>query len=354
MMNPPILEVDNLRQWFPIRSGFFQRITGHVKAVDGVSFTVQENEVLGLVGESGCGKTTTGRTILRLYEPTGGDVWYRQADGERVNVTELSRKEMKALRREMRMIFQDPFSSLNPRLAVSDIIGEPLVIHKAAQGRAIENRVAELMTAVGLDPAYMTRYPHEFSGGQRQRIGLARTLALNPRLIVADEPVSALDVSIQAQVLNLLGNLKDELGLTVIFIAHDLSVVEHICDRIAVMYVGKIMEIAESEELLRRPKHPYTEALVSAVPPADPDIQLDRIILDGDVPSPANPPSGCVFHPRCRYAEEICTKEEPPLEEIVAGHYAACHFARELDLQGVEARVQAAREVEERMTGVPA
>ncbi len=352
-MNPPILEVQNLRQWFPIRTGLFQRVTGHVKAVDGVSFTVQENEVLGLVGESGCGKTTTGRTILRLYEPTGGDVWFRQADGERVNVTELSRKEMKALRREMRMIFQDPFSSLNPRLAVSDIIGEPLVIHNAAKGRAIEDRVAELMTAVGLDPAYMTRYPHEFSGGQRQRIGLARTLALNPRLIVADEPVSALDVSIQAQVLNLLGNLKDELGLTVIFIAHDLSVVEHICDRIAVMYVGKIMEIAKSEELLRRPKHPYTEALVSAVPPADPDIQLDRIILDGDVPSPANPPSGCVFHPRCRYAEDICTREEPPLEEISNGHVAACHFARQLDLQGVDARAQATRAAEQRVVETP-
>ena len=227
------------------------------------------------------------------------------------------------------------------------------MIHKAAQGRAIEDRVAELMTAVGLDPAYMTRYPHEFSGGQRQRIGLARTLALNPRLIVADEPVSALDVSIQAQVLNLLGNLKDELGLTVIFIAHDLSVVEHICDRIAVMYVGKIMEIAESEELLRHPKHPYTEALVSAVPPADPDVQLDRIILDGDVPSPANPPSGCVFHPRCRYAEEICTQEEPPLEEISAGHMAACHFARELSLQGVGERVRAQREAEERVAETP-
>lgn len=330
-----ILEVKNLKQHFPIRSGFFQRVVGHTKAVDGVSFFLRNQEVLGLVGESGCGKTTTGRSILRLYDPTAGEVWYRKANGERIDIVQISQEEMKPLRREMRMIFQDPFSSLNPRMTVRDIIGEPLIIHKVAKGRELEDRVAKLMSAVGLNPAYMRRYPHEFSGGQRQRIGLARTLSLNPRLIVADEPVSALDVSIQAQVLNLLQEIKEELGLTMLFIAHDLSVVEHICDRIAVMYVGKIVEMAESEQLLRHPLHPYTEALVSAVPPADPDIQMQRIILEGDVPSPANPPSGCVFHPRCRYAQDICKQQVPLLEEVEPGHYAACHFARELTLEGI-------------------
>lgn len=333
--NKIILEVKNLKQHFPIHRGLLQRVVGYIKAVDGVNFFIRENEVLGLVGESGCGKTTVGRTILRLYDPTAGEIWYRQMNGERINIAGISQKEMKPLRREMRMIFQDPFSSLNPRLTVKDLIGEPLIIHKVASGKALEERVSDLMKAVGLNPAYMRRYPHEFSGGQRQRIGLARTLALSPRLIVADEPVSALDVSIQAQVLNLLQGLKDDLGLTLLFIAHDLSVVEHICDRIAVMYVGKIVELAPSEEVLAHPLHPYTEALVSAVPPADPAIKLNRIILEGDVPSPANPPSGCVFHTRCRYAQDICRREEPPLLEYEPGHYASCHFAKELDLQGV-------------------
>jgi oligopeptide/dipeptide ABC transporter ATP-binding protein len=330
-----ILEVKELKQWFPLRSGLLQKVVGYIRAVDGVTFTLIENEVMGLVGESGCGKTTVGRTILRLYDPTGGEVWYQKASGERVEVSALSQKQMKPLRQEMRMIFQDPFSSLNPRLTVKDIIGEPLAIHGIARGQAAEHRVAELMEAVGLNPSYMRRYPHEFSGGQRQRIGLARTLALRPRLIIADEPVSALDVSIQAQVLNLLERLQAELGLTLLFIAHDLSVVEHISDRIAVMYVGKIVELAESEVLLRHPLHPYAEALLSAVPPADPAIRLDRIVLEGDVPSPANPPLGCIFHPRCRYAQDICSQEEPTLIEVESGHWASCHFARELELQGV-------------------
>jgi oligopeptide/dipeptide ABC transporter ATP-binding protein len=310
-------------------------VVGHIKAVDGVSFSLQKNEILGVVGESGCGKTTVGRTILRLYDPTDGEIWYRKWDGEAVDIATISQQEMKPLRQEMRMIFQDPFSSLNPRFTVKDIIGEPLIIHGVAKGKAMEDRVAELMRAVGLDPTYMRRYPHEFSGGQRQRIGLARTLSLSPRLIIADEPVSALDVSVQAQVLNLLQELQEELGLTLVFIAHDLSVVEHICDRIAVMYVGKIVESADEEILLEHPLHPYTEALVSAVPPADPDIRLNRIILEGDVPSPANPPSGCIFHPRCRYAKEICSQEEPPLVEVEPDHHASCHFATELQLQGV-------------------
>src|SRR5512133_1605506 len=244
---------------------------------------------------------------------------------------------MKPLRREMRMIFQDPFSSLNPRLTVKDLISEPLEIHNVAHGKVAEDRVAELMRAVGLDPAYMRRYPHEFSGGQRQRIGLARTLSLNPRLVIADEPVSALDVSVQAQVLNLLQELKERLGLTLIFVAHDLSVVEHISDRIAVMYVGKIVEMAETDELLRQPFHPYTEALLSAIPPADPDIHPNRIRLQGEVPSPANPPAGCIFHPRCSYAKPVCSQQIPELVEITPGHFASCHFAKELTLRGIGA-----------------
>ena len=332
-----ILEVVGLKQHFPIRGGFFQRVIGQIKAVDGVTFSVRRNEVVGLVGESGCGKTTVGRTILRLYEPTAGDIWYRTEAGERVNLSKLSAKEIKPLRRDMRMIFQDPFSSLNPRRTVKELIGEPLEIHGVAKGKELEQRVGELMLEVGLDPNYMERYPHEFSGGQRQRIGIARTLSLRPRLIVADEPVSALDVSVQAQVLNLLQSLKDQLGLTLIFIAHDLSVVEHISDRIAVMYVGKLVEITGAEELLRHPRHPYTEALVSAVPPADPDIVTHRIVLQGDVPSPANPPKGCVFNPRCRYANTTtCVTVEPPLQEITPGHFVACHRASEIQLVGVD------------------
>jgi oligopeptide/dipeptide ABC transporter ATP-binding protein len=334
-----ILEVKDLKLYFPIRQGFFQRHVGDVRAVDGVSFNLYDGEVLGLVGESGCGKTTVGRTVLRLYDPTAGEIWYHKASGEKINIANITQSEMKPLRRDMRMVFQDPFSSLNPRFTVRDIIGEPLAIHKIARGKAAEKRVAELMESVGLNSAYMRRYPHEFSGGQRQRIGLARALALNPRLIVADEPVSALDVSVQAQVLNLLSQLREELGLTLIFVAHDLSVVEHISDRIAVMYVGKIVELADTDTLLRKPLHPYTEALLSAIPPADPAIKIERIRLEGEVPSPANPPRGCIFHPRCRYAQDICTHERPQLRELEPGHHVSCHFAEELQLQGIEGAV---------------
>lgn len=333
--NKNILEVINLRMYFPIYRGLFQRVVGNVKAVDGVSFSLQEREVMGLVGESGCGKTTVGRSILRLYDPTSGDIYFHRKSGEWVDICAISQHDMKPLRQEMRMIFQDPFSSLNPRLTVKDLISEPLEIHNIAHGKQAEERVAVLMRSVGLDPAYMRRYPHEFSGGQRQRIGLARTLSLNPRLIIADEPVSALDVSVQAQVLNLLQQLQADLGLTLVFVAHDLSVVEHISDRIAVMYVGKIVEMAETNELLHTPLHPYTEALLSSIPPADPDIHPNRIMLTGDVPSPANPPSGCIFHPRCSYAKPVCSEKEPALEDIVPEHAVSCHFARELSLRGI-------------------
>ena len=330
-----ILEVKDLKMYFPIYRGVIRKLAGYVKAVDGVSFFLREREVLGLAGESGCGKTTLGRTILRLYDPTSGEIRFRNYRGDWIDVARISQKAMKPLRSEMRMIFQDPFSSLNPRLTVKDIISEPLKIHGVARGEAAEARVAQLMEAVGLNPALMRRYPHEFSGGQRQRIGLARTLSLNPRLIVADEPVSALDVSVQAQVLNLLQRLQAQLGLTMIFVAHDLSVVEHISDRIAVMYVGKIVEMAETNEVLHQPLHPYTEALLSSVPPADPDLHPTRIRLRGEVPSPADPPAGCVFHPRCPYAQPICAQQEPALEEITPGHFASCHFAKELHLKGV-------------------
>lgn len=330
-----ILEVKDLKLHFPIHQGILSRQVGAVRAVDGVNFKLRDGEVLGVVGESGCGKTTMGRTLLRLYDPTDGEIWYNSADGSRVNLAAITQKQMKPLRRELRMVFQDPFSSLNPRFTVKDIIGEPLAIHGEARGKDAEKRVAALMERVGLNPILMRRYPHEFSGGQRQRIGLARALSLNPRLIIADEPVSALDVSVQAQVLNLLQELQQELGLTLIFIAHDLSVVEHISDRIAVMYVGKIIEMTDTETLLDEPLHPYTEALLSAIPPPNPDIRMERIQLQGEVPSPANPPSGCVFHPRCLYAKDRCKVEVPELVETKPGHWASCHFTEELDLKGI-------------------
>jgi len=330
-----LLEVKNLKKYFPIQQGFLRRTVGYVRAVDGVSFYIREGETLGLVGESGCGKTTTARVILRAYEPTAGQVLFKARNGEWANIPDLEKKQLRLLRREMQMIFQDPFSSLNPRMTLLQIVGEPLVIHGIAKGKELEERVAELLRVVGLRPEYMSRYPHAFSGGQRQRIGIARALALNPRLIVADEPVSALDVSIRAQILNLLQDLQEQFHLTYLFIAHDLSVIEHISDRVAVMYVGKLVEMAETEELFMNPKHPYTEALLSAVPKPDPRMRKRRIVLPGEVADPSNPPPGCYFHPRCRYARPVCRGEEPVLREIEPGHFVSCHRAEKLSLAGV-------------------
>lgn len=321
MAGDTLLEIQNLKKHFPIKGGVFSKTIGHVYAVDGISFSLQSGETLGLVGESGCGKSTTGRTILRLIEPTEGSVKF-----EGQEITELDKSNMRSLRREMQIIFQDPYASLNPRMTVGSIIGEPLEIHKIAKGSEKEDQVASLLEKVGLRSEDMRKYPHEFSGGQRQRIGIARALGLNPKLIVCDEPVSALDVSIQAQVINLLEDLQEEFGLSYLFIAHNLNVVEHISNRVAVMYLGKIVELTTDTELYANPQHPYTEALLSAVPVPDPTVEKRRIILQGDVPSPINPPSGCHFHTRCPYKEKICEEEVPEFKDIGDGHWVACHL----------------------------
>jgi oligopeptide transport system ATP-binding protein len=321
MATDVLLEVNNLKKHFPIKGGVFSKTIGHVYAVDGVSFTLNYGETLGLVGESGCGKSTTGRTVLRLLEPTDGNIKF-----EGQEITQVDKGEMRALRRQMQIIFQDPYASLNPRMTVGSIIGEPLEIHKIAKGSAKEDQVSSLLQKVGLRAEDMRKYPHEFSGGQRQRIGIARALGLNPKLIVCDEPVSALDVSIQAQVINLLDDLQDEFSLSYLFIAHNLNVVEHISDRVAVMYLGKIVELASDTDLYNNPQHPYTEALLSAVPLPDPTVEKKRIILQGDVPSPINPPSGCHFHTRCPYKERICEEEVPEFKDIGGGHWVACHL----------------------------
>ncbi len=325
-MEEYILEVENLKKYFPIKAGIFQKTVNNVKAVDGLTFKVKKGETLGIVGESGCGKSTTGRVILQLLEKTEGNVKFQGKE-----ITDLKKEELRKLRKDMQIIFQDPYASLNPRMKIGTIIGDVMEIHKIATGTEKIKKVKELLTRVGLQPEYINRYPHEFSGGQRQRVGIARALAANPKIILCDEAVSALDVSVQAQVLNLLEELQEEMGLTYLFIAHDLSVVRHISDRIAVMYLGEIVELAEKESLFESPKHPYTKALLSAIPVADPTIKKKRILLEGDIPSPINPPEGCKFSTRCPYAKELCFKKEPETREIKKGHFIACHYAEEID-----------------------
>lgn len=356
----PLLEVKKIRKFFPIHKGMLNRHVGDVRAVDDVSFTVYERETLALVGESGCGKTTIGRCLVRAYKLTAGQLLYHENKGFEsqlpklkvhyrnpdaisaeethvIDLAQLSERDLIPFRRDVRMIFQDPFASLNPRMTVFNIIANPLRIHKVAKGTELEDRVATLMRQVGLRPEFMRRYPHAFSGGQRQRIVIARALALNPRLVVADEAVSALDVSVRAQILNLMQDLQEQFDLTYLFISHDLSVVEYVADRVAVMYVGKLVELAPTNQLFSKPKHPYTEALMSAIPKPDPRLRTKRIILEGEVADPAHPPTGCYFHPRCRYAQERCKVETPELRSLDDERMVACHFAEELELEGIPA-----------------
>ena len=332
----PLLEVKNLRKLFPIHRGLLRRVSGHVRAVDDISFYIDPGETLGLVGESGCGKTTAARCIVRAIQPTSGQVLFREEHGEVLDLAAQKEAALRHVRSQIQLVFQDPFSSLNPRMTLLEIISEPMAINGVGTRREREDRVEELLRLVGLRPEFMRRFPHAFSGGQRQRIGVARALALSPKLIVADEPVSALDVSVQAQVLNLLLDLQDELDLTYLFVSHDLSVVKHVSDRVAVMYVGKLVETAPTQELFRSPKHPYTAALLSAVPEADPRVRSNRTVLQGEVANPANPPTGCYFHPRCPHAQDRCRTETPTLEEISPGRFISCHRSKELDLKGVD------------------
>ncbi|WP_338789402.1 oligopeptide/dipeptide ABC transporter ATP-binding protein [Metabacillus sp. FJAT-53654] len=333
-MPKKILEVQSMKKYYPIKRGFLKKTVGYVKAVDDVSLYVNEGETFGLVGESGCGKSTLGKSLLRAIEPSGGSIRFRDRHDELVDVMDLDYKGLRDIRRNMQMVFQDPYSSLNPRMTVLNIIGEPLICNKIARGEELRERVKYLMEVVGLNSRHLERYPHAFSGGQRQRIGIARALATNPKFLVCDEAVSALDVSIQAQIINLLQDLQKELNLSYLFISHDLGVIQHISDRVGVMYVGKMVEMASTEELFANPKHPYTEALLSAKPIPNPRLKKERIILRGEVANPANPPSGCYFHPRCPYAQEICKQQAPEFKEISSGHHVACHFTNELELKG--------------------
>jgi peptide/nickel transport system ATP-binding protein len=332
-----LLSIRNLKKYFPVEKGFFRRKTANLRAVDDVSLEVTEGTTLGVVGESGCGKTTLGRCIVRALDPTEGELLFCTKEGETIDLAKLTNREIRPIRSQLQMVFQDPYSSLNPRMTVLDIIAEPLRLNRVGSGHEIEERANELAQLVGLDVSHLRRYPHAFSGGQRQRIGIARALSLNPRLIVADEPVSALDVSVQAQILNLFGEIQNALGVTFLFISHDLSVVRYIADRVAVMYVGRIVELAETEDVFLNPKHPYTEALLSAIPHPRPGFHRERIVLTGEAANPVNPPSGCYFHPRCRYKQDICIKSTPQLQPAGLGHKSACHFAKELSLMGVSA-----------------
>jgi peptide/nickel transport system ATP-binding protein len=332
------LEVQDLKKHFPIHKGIFKKVVGHVKAVDGVTFSMNSGETLGLVGESGCGKTTVGRMIMGAYRPTSGHIWFQPPNGQpRVDLANIEPSHMRSLRPYIQMVFQDPFASLNPRMTIREILAEPLVVNKIARGRELEGRVRELVELVGLKVQHLNRYPHAFSGGQRQRISIARALALYPRLLVADEPTSALDVSVQAQIVNLALEIQDQLGLAYLFISHDLGLVRHFSKRIVIMYVGRVVEYAPAEPLFARPRHPYTEALMSNVPTTRPELVGRKIILRGEPADPINPPAGCPFHPRCLYAEEVCSQVVPPLEEVEPGHSAACHFKSTMNLTGCDA-----------------